>query len=157
MLPASKNYHQLYVANITTSPTSFLYIKIKRVFWVWAWQIAKSFIVSESDSKFLNKSKKYEVLIGRKFFHFRASHWLFSIYFHASEYCIPLVICYHDWNIAFDWFKILNAEKCFGFGLYKFGFLSFATEMNLKARFSLIRFFRFFAIFTTSLKLKLEF
>ena len=66
--------------------------KIKRVFWVWAWQIAKSFIVSESDSKFLNKSKKYEVLIGRKFFHFRASHWLFSIYFHASEYCIPLMI-----------------------------------------------------------------
>ena len=66
--------------------------KIKRVFWVWAWQIAKSFIVSESDSKFLNKSKKYEVLIGRKFFHFRASHWLFSIYFHASEYCFPLMI-----------------------------------------------------------------
>ena len=81
---------QLYIVNITTSPTSLWpdsrmkmilpVYKLKRVFWVWVWQIAKSFIVSESDSKFLNKSKKYEVLIGRKFFHFRASHWLFFLF-----------------------------------------------------------------------------
>jgi hypothetical protein len=121
---------QLYIVNITTSPTSLWpdsrvkmalsVCKLKRVFWVWVWQIAKSFIASESDSKILNKSKKYEVLIGWKFFHFRASHWLFFIF-------MLLNIVFHLMILPFfeilHWSK-LNAEKCFGFGLYKFGSFS---------------------------------
>lgn len=114
--------------------------KLKHVFWVWVWQIAKSFIVSESDSKFLNKSKKYEVLIGRKFFHFRASHWLF-FYFHASEYCFPFDDFAIFWNIAL--IKIKRGKVFWVWSLQVWIFLSFATEMNLKARFSLIRFFGF--------------
>ena len=82
-------------------------------------------------------SSIFEPLIGCFLFIFMLLNIVFHWWFLLPWY----------WNIAFDWFKILNAEKCFGFGLYKFGFLSFATEMNLKARFSLIRFFRVFCHF----------
>ena len=111
-----------------------MFNEIKRVFWVWVWQSAKSFIVSESDSKFLDKSKKYEVLIGQwKFFHFhRASHWLFSCFwilypylnsFHFVKYCGVIFV------------KIRGKVLYFGFGLYKFGFFSRISnlEINLKA------------------------